>query len=103
MQLKVMSATLVRRLLAGEQDVLTPLAEQRRFDITTKPCPRCGGAIHQYLDPQHAFSPENPLPRSVGRCVDCGYTYDAASGIVLNNGNPAKVEEALPLIKPKDD
>lgn len=101
MQFKVMSPELIRRLTAGETDVLSGMVEKRRYDITAKPCPRCGGAIHQYLDAQYAFTSEDPLPRSTARCVDCSYSYDPQTGIVLNTGNPARVEEALPLIKPK--
>lgn len=51
----------------------------------------------------HAFSPDRPLPRTVARCVECGYTLDPHSNLVLDTGDPRRIEEALPLVRPDDD
>ena len=44
-----------------------------------------------------------PLPRNEAKCVDCGCIIDATSGFMVAMGNPAKVEQALPIIDPKKD
>jgi hypothetical protein len=40
------------------------------------------------------------LPANEARCVDCGCVIDAQSGMMIQMGNPAKVEPALPIIDP---
>jgi hypothetical protein len=88
---------IIKRMLYGERDVLTPLQETRQQRRMTTPCERCGGAMHAHLDPSYAFSPNDPLPRQLHVCID------ANTGIVLKIGNPAQVEPSLPIIRPRDD
>jgi len=96
MRLRTLPLSVRRKLIENQPDILTPLAVARATKYST-PCPRCGGAMHQHLAPR-AFTAESVLPRTVARCVDCSYEVDTQSGIVTNTGNPAKVEEALPII-----
>lgn len=85
------------RLTAGEVDVLGPLAEQRHATMKSRPCPRCGGAMHPELNSATPFVQHDPLPQTLAKCVDCGHTYDPMSGIVISNGNPAKVEDPFDI------
>lgn len=59
--------------------------------------------MHQFLDGERPFNTFSVLPRTVARCVDCGCEIDTQSGMQIKAGNPAKVEEPFPLIRPKDD
>lgn len=102
MRLKTLPPELVRELIKGHEDLLTPLAEQRRLDITSRPCPRCQSPMEPTLYGAQPFRPDDPLPRTVARCVECGYTVDRVSGIVLEMGRPEKVEEPIHTIRPKD-
>jgi len=52
---------------------------------------------------QQMFSAYDPLPRTVAYCQDCGATVDPQTNIVLDTGDPRKVDDALPIIKLKDD
>lgn len=95
MMFKPLPPGAARKLIEGYRDTLTPLATTLRDRVTSSPCPRCSGALHQVLHPSFMFTNASPLPRTVGRCVDCEYTVDPLTGIVLNVGNPAKVKEHL--------
>ena len=86
-----------------EPDLLTPMAQAQREAITTSRCPECGGAVEEHYDPKHVFTDDEPLPRAFGRCVDCEYTFDPRSGLVIETSKRWKIEEALPLIRPPQD
>jgi len=53
--------------------------------------------MHPELNAATPFLQHDPLPQVLARCVDCGHTYDTTSGIVLDNGNPAKVEDPFDI------
>lgn len=101
MKLLTLPLAVRRRLIEHEPDVLAPALEGRTQKFSV-PCPRCGGAMHQRLA-ERAFNTNSVLPRTSARCVDCGHEIDTQSGMVMQMGNPAQVEPALPIIKPKDD
>jgi hypothetical protein len=90
MSFKPLDPRIIRLLTKHEEDILTPRAEKRTAAIATAPCPRCGGEMHQSLNSRHIFTPDEPLPRTLGECKECGYCYDPNSGIVLNVGDPRK-------------
>ena len=102
MRFKPLPLSVRHKLLEGCSDILTPLAQQRAATLEETPCPRCGGGVRQQLHPMYAFTPDEPLPRAVGVCEVCGYTYDPAKGLVLNVGDPSKVRDPLPIIRPED-
>lgn len=58
--------------------------------------------MHQKLA-EKTFTTTSILPRTTAYCVDCGHEVDTQSGMTIKMGNPAKVEEALPIIKPSED
>jgi hypothetical protein len=93
---------LARKLIEGIQDELTPLAESRAGMIKSRPCPRCKNAMHPFLNSQHAFSPNDPLPRLHARCTECGLEWDPVSNLILNTGDPSKVTDPVPIIRPRD-
>lgn len=86
-----------------EPDILTPMAQAQRLEITSEPCPECGGAVEEHYDPQNVFSDDEPLPRAFGKCVDCGYTFDPRNGMVIETSKRWRVEEVLPIIEPSED
>lgn len=101
MKLFTLPPSITARLLYDEKDTLTPMVEARNAKASL-PCPRCGGAMHLSLA-EKPFTNTSVLPRTVARCVDCSCEMDMQSGLMVKMGNPAKVEEPFPLIKPKDD
>ncbi len=104
MGFKVLPPGLARLLVQGEADELTPLVEKRSTAIRRTPCLRCGGAMQPHLHAQDAYAPDDPLPRQHARCVDCGLIWDPKTNLVLDTGDPSKIEEALPLVRvPEDD
>lgn len=90
MQLKILDPTLVRLLVKGEEDILTPRARGREMAISASPCPRCGTELRKSLNVKHVFTPDEPLPRILAECPECGFCYDPHTGIVLETGNPAR-------------
>jgi len=97
MALKILPEHITRRLLQGEEDMITPEVAATQAIQDSTPCPRCGGHFHKMLDPNRAFSADRALPRSFLQCVDCGYTYDPHTEIVIATGNPAKVKDPFKI------
>jgi ribosomal protein S27AE len=93
---------LASRLIQGIPDILAPLAEQRMARIKT-PCPRCGAAMAPHLYARQTFTEHDPLPRTMARCPECGAMVDPVTQIVLDTGDPRKIDEALPIIRGKTD
>lgn len=93
---------LASRLLDDEVDELSPLVEARNYSIKSRPCLRCKGNMHPSLLVEHAFSPHDPLPRMVGRCVDCGLVLDPQTNLILSTGNPAAIDDPF-KIKTQED
>lgn len=102
MKLLTLPLHIRRRLLEHEEDTLSPAAAARAQQFS-QPCPRCGGAMHQAMDARRPFNNLSVLPRTIAKCVDCGCEIDTQSGMMVMQGNPAAVEDPLPIIKPKDD
>lgn len=101
---KTMPKELVLRLLKDEQDILTPLAEKRSAAIKNTACPRCGSSLHAKLAPLNmVFTPDDPLPRLLGECPECGFSASANTGVVYSTGDARRVTDPLPIIRPKDD
>jgi len=88
-QLKILDPALTKLLLKDEEDILTPRAAQRDAAISAAPCPRCKGELRRSLNPQHVFTPEEPLARILAECGECGFCYDPHSGLILSTGNPS--------------
>lgn len=82
-----------QRLIEGHVDALTPLVKERDFRIKNSRCPRCGGAMQVRLHPNFLFSDGDPLPRSVAHCVDCLFTSDPKTGLVLDTGSYANLQD----------
>jgi hypothetical protein len=59
--------------------------------------------VQQHYEPNYTFRDDDPLPVSLGKCVDCGYTFEPSTGIVVDTGNPAQIKEVLPIIEPSED
>lgn len=95
-------AHVIRRLTFGNRDELTELAAKRMESIKGTPCPRCKSAMHPYFHPTTAFSPDDPLPRTIGRCVDCELEWDPLSGLIIKTGNPSKMRDPRPIIRGDD-
>lgn len=97
-----MPADLMRHLIAGEEDELTGAMDQRISSIKRTPCPRCGASLHPQIHPVSPFISDDPLPRMIATC-ECGFAQDPVTGLVIDLGSAAKVEDPLPIIKPSDD
>lgn len=89
-------------MIEGIPDELGPMAEKRLLAIKGKPCPRCQSAMHPFFNPKHMFSPHDPLPRTLGRCVECKLEWDPLTDIIVSPGNAALVQDPF-RIRPEDD
>lgn len=90
-------------MIQGIPDELTPLAESRTAFIKSMPCPRCRSAMSPQLYTPQVFSEHDPLPRMMAYCQDCGATVDPRTNIVLDTGDPRRVDDALPIIRGHGD
>lgn len=93
MELQPLDPRLLALLIKDEEDILTPRAEKRRNAIEFNPCPRCGSKMQEVLSEGQVFTENEPLPRTVGKCSNCDYTYDPHSGLVISTGDARKRAE----------
>lgn len=99
MQYKPLPRDIIKRMLFGTHDELTDLSRTRMSQIKSKPCPRCKSALHPYFHPTSAFTPDDPLPRTIGRCVDCGLEWDPTTDMILKTGDPTRMEDPVPIVR----
>lgn len=98
MLFKPLPPDIIKRMLYGTTDELTDLARKRMSEIKGKPCPRCKSAMHPIFHPATAFTPDDPLPRTVGRCTDCQLEWDPVTDLIINTGDPSKMESPVPIV-----
>lgn len=102
MPYQVLPQELVEHLLENEQDEITGLHEDRIRRIKATPCPRCGSSLHPKVDEQRMFDQTSPLVRLWATC-SCGFVQSVSTGLVIDRGSAAKVEDPFPIIRPKED
>jgi hypothetical protein len=100
---KPLAPGLARRMIEGVKDELGPLAEQRLSTIRGKPCPRCRSAMHPFVNPKYAFSPDDPLPRTLARCTECGLEWDPLSDIIISPGSASRIEDPYKINRDDPD
>ncbi len=95
--------TLAWKAIEGYQNELAP--EQKVLDAFYRQhkCPRCEGDCRKEMMVRHAFAPGTLVPRSVLRCHSCACLFDPHSNIIVEMGNLAKVEPAIPIIRPAEE
>lgn len=98
----VLRPELVRHLLEGEVDELTPRNKERIDKIKRTPCPRCGASLHPKLNAADPYSERDPLPRMLATC-ECGFEQDIETGLIIDRGSAAKVKDPLHIIRVDDD
>jgi hypothetical protein len=87
-----MNPELVRKLIEGHEDVLTPAIVALDAFYATFRCPRCRAPLVREFDSRHVFSdPAQLAPRALLRCPGCRYLIDPHSNVVLQFGDASKV------------
>lgn len=99
---KELDAETARLAVEGYEDILGPQAEALDKHYRSFKCPRGCGALHRENDSRHAFAdPDVLVPRSLLRCKNCGYLIEPHSRVVIESGNPGKIElDNSPIIQP---
>jgi hypothetical protein len=104
MSLTLMNIELMKILLSGQEDCLSPLVDQDNTFYASKVCPTCGGSCRKVFDTKTGFREGELLPRYLLKCLACESTFDPRTNLILTMGNLAKaVEPAIPIIKAKPD
>lgn len=97
MRFRPLDPKLVMKLLETEVDELSgPAADQLR-KIKSTACPRCNASMHPRIHPR-PFVSTSPLPRLISHCPECNAEL-TAEGIVIDRGDPTKIEDPLPLVR----
>lgn len=80
---KEMDEQILRALLEGQEDVLTPLVNKQRESFSSVSCPNCrAGEVEPILDIVRPFSPGNPLPNSLMKCLSCWTEFNPSNGTI---------------------
>lgn len=94
--LKTMDQALARKLIEGEDDILTPeiKAEEKLYENTR--CPMCGqGGCEKRVSPPRTVQDENGdlllvspfntsslLPDGFAHCINCGTNFNPLTGMI---------------------
>jgi len=78
-----MDPELIKKAIEVFEDELGPA--RRRLDAFYRQfvCPHCEGECSKETEPNHVFSPDELVQRSVLRCQQCGLLFDPHSGLIL--------------------
>lgn len=89
--LKLLDPRVTLKLLEGHRDTITPLAEERERFYRAQVCPQChGNSFIKRADLRIMFVDDDPLPRYLLECRNCGGVYDPHSRLIVTMGNLAK-------------
>lgn len=102
MALRTLDPDVARRLIEGEQDILTPAA-RRRWDLFERlRCPACGGGVgeeRQARDMERSPVVDGVTPHGRARCVACRCLFDPFTKLIYEQGSPAHaVEPAIKIL-----
>lgn len=98
----------VRRLLAGQEDIITPASELDDSLRNEVPCPCCGsrGSDMEVLPPSvgengglaaPAFSEDRPNVQGYARCRSCDALFDPLTRVIAQQTAPV-----LTAVSPED-
>lgn len=86
--------------IEGHESIFT--GEQLKADAFYRQfiCPSCkSSSLGKRFNARHAFAdPSWHIARATLVCNECGCHFDPHSGLILEMGNPAKVESPIPII-----
>ncbi len=88
------------KMLEGHEDTLTPMVQVELDFVNKQLCPRCGSNVIPEHDIRRLIKGVN---RPLARCGECKCLFDPYSGLLLEMGNLANLEPAIPIINPSED
>jgi len=92
------------KLIEGHEDALLPEAKAKDAFYRQFQCPRCHQPLQKEFSGRHAFGGDNLVARALLRCGGCDLLLEPETGLIVENGNPAKTAAApstSPLILPR--
>lgn len=93
MRFRPLPPGLAKEMIRGHEDILTPLVKAQEARTSGGKCPRCGSVLQSRLHPVQVFGANDLIPRKVSFCVDCGFTRDPETGIVIDVGSISRLPE----------
>lgn len=78
-----MDPELVRKLLEGHADVISPAVAQEQADLVGFDCPFCHSPTTARVNPKRPFSNGKILPNKVLICLKCGAEIDPNSRLIM--------------------
>ena len=102
--LKLLDPRVTLKLLEGHKDTITEAAREREQFYKTRSCPQCGGNhFVKKADLRIMFTQDDPLPRYLLDCQNCGGIFDPHSGLIITTGNLGKAyTPTIPIIGSED-
>jgi hypothetical protein len=88
------------KAVEGFTDELAPAIKVQDAFYRQFQCLRCKGELHKEFDAHHAYSDSSSvIARALLRCDQCGFLQDPHTGLIIEQGSPAKVpSECVPII-----
>lgn len=96
---KEMDPDLIRKVIEGYHDELTPEARKQDAFYRQFSCPNCKCPLVKDFNHPGRWSDDSLLPKALLRCELCDYTIEPETRVIVATGNPAKVPSEL-SIKP---
>jgi hypothetical protein len=90
---KELDPAIIRRVIQGYDDVLTPTAKADEAFYRQFSCPRCNGNMNKEFNARSAFDGESLLPKALLRCPLCTLLLEPHTNVIVEVGDDA----VLPL------
>ncbi len=96
---KEMDPELVRGLIEGYEDELTPASRAQDAFYRQFSCPRCKCKLVKEVDSRTAFTGGGLVPKALLRCPNCRYLIEPYTRVVVEFGDASKIPiESIPTI-----
>lgn len=83
------------------EDLVNPMVQKELDFVNSQTCPRCGGDVIPENITQRMI--KGGPPRPLARCSACDCLFDPYSAVIVELGNLANLEPAIPIIRPSED
>lgn len=97
-----MDPEVAAKLIEGHKDTLSEKVQAEQKFYESLSCPRCGGSVAREMDIV-VDEEERVSTRYMARCRECKCLFNPDLGLIVEMGNLANLEPAIPIIHGRED
>ncbi len=81
---KPMKPEIIRQIVKGHKDVVTPAVAEARNFIRRMSCPSCGGEVIEVVNSKTPFTEGNIVPNFLAECISCKVQFEPYTRIQVS-------------------